>query len=170
MAPKYRSLLFLDIDGVLNNDAWNQAPKIVRRPNIDPSNVAELNRFCQLAQPLIVFSSAWRLNETPAQISAKLMRRGFRFPRLVGGETGELPGRPRGEEIMDWIATARPEIVDLPIVVLDDRNDMGAVRPFLVQTDPKKGLTRDDVDRALRLIDAQLEQERRKCNTTTPAW
>jgi hypothetical protein len=168
-APKFRCLLFLDIDGVLNNAEWEKAPKFVRRPNIDPTNVEELNRFCAVARPLIVISSAWRTNETPAQISAKMMRRGFRHPLLVGGETPELPGRPRGDEIIDWIATAREELVSLPLVIFDDRNDMGAARPFLVQTDPQKGLTRADVDRALRLIDAQLEEER-KCSTTTPVW
>lgn len=165
------SVLFLDIDGVLNNLEWERlTDRRFRRPNIDPVNVRHFNDLCVKVQPHIILSSAWRMEKTPAQIAAEMVKRGFRYPRRIAGQTPELPGRPRGEEIMEWVAVAPRELVDLPMLVLDDRNDMGVVRPFLLQTDPEHGLTAADVERAKRLYDLQTGEVRRSWSMTTPAW
>ncbi len=50
-------ILFLDIDGVLNNHKWNEEAK---SNTILPRCVGQLNRIVREVDPYVVLSSAWR--------------------------------------------------------------------------------------------------------------
>lgn len=167
-------VLFLDIDGVLNNPGcwgpvalWRQGSGDQLQLPIAPECMIRLNRIVAETGVRIVISSSWRLFARFEDLGPALVRYG-----LVGEVIGETPalvnnaewlmrwrtreGAPftyermeRGWEIREWIA-AHPEVE--AFVILDDCCDMAELRPWLVHTDPVIGLDDPDVERAKYLL------------------
>ena len=145
-------VIFLDIDGVLNNMPiiHNKAPTV--RSTID-------HHDNQLSQPLIkllnqlvididadvVLSSAWRILYNVDEINVLLHRHGATFD--VIDRTDSLPYE-RGTEISKWI---RDNVEDRygvehhnfnEYIIIDDESDMLLCqREHFFQTDPHVGLT-----------------------------
>lgn len=161
-------VIFLDFDGVLNSDRWlavigqewtaaGQGAPIPRPRHIDPAAVGLLNQLVDRTGAVVVVSSAWRtLGITECR--AILRQRGC-VARVVGATPLFVPRQRlserviRGREIRAWLSRRRK--VER-FVVLDD---MGAAEfegmwDSLVQTDGRKGLTQDDVERAVRILNA----------------
>jgi hypothetical protein len=146
-----RPLIFLDIDGVLNSNAYLSArPMLAERDEtlIDPDAVKLLDRLIRASGAALVISSTWRLELDVATIGKILARRGLRRGIPIS-RTPERPGRPRGEEITAFL---RKEGDRPPYVILDDDSDMPGHGRHLVQTDPRYGLLPGDVDRALAIL------------------
>lgn len=146
------TVLFLDIDGVLNSEAWLQryldAGQPLPRPPLDPLAVARLERIIRETGARIVLSTSWRGHpELPGWL------RSHGCTGEVIGVTPYLGIGPRGREITRWLerAQARHEPIG-SVCILDDGDDMGDLRPYLVQTDPAVGLQDGDVDRAIALL------------------
>jgi hypothetical protein len=114
----------------------------------------------------VVLSSAWRLNWTPEDIAAIWKDHGWdyplkdvtpdlakcidwdkqkngrlRFSESFGARFPEMGKQHRGLEIEMWLFKNVPytELATTEILILDDRSDMGRLRPWLHQTDPGKG-------------------------------
>lgn len=90
------------------------------------------------------------------------------FGRVVD-KTPCLGGVERGVEIMAYIEECR--VRGYPIdafVILDDDDDMGFLRPWLVQTSNTLGLTDDDVDIALAKL-AEQPQDQTPSMLSSPA-
>jgi len=168
-------VVFLDIDGVLNNpgtycdDApWKQELQDgpLRIP-VEPACMQRLNRLIAESRAKVVISSSWRLFARYQDLGPALARYGF-----VGDVVGETPdlvndpvwlnawrtreGAPfqyerieRGMEIREWLK-AHPEVTEF--VILDDCSDMAELKPWLVHTDAVTGLDDPDVERALWLF------------------
>lgn len=161
-------ILFLDIDGVLNTHEFD--PDVLCG-QIHRDKVGLLNGILRATGAKVVLSSAWRYilyrGESNLMGLEWLLRsHGMLAGRLVGitrpdtmvrGDT--YSGRPnewpqaneRGRQITDWLEANG----GLPrrYVVIDDM-DLGikeAGHPF-VQTEPTVGLTRDDAERAVRIL------------------
>lgn len=67
------------------------------------------------------------------------------------GLTGEIREGIRGAEIAAWLA----EQADVEsFVILDDDSDMGHLAHRLVETDCVIGLTQEDADRAIAILNA----------------
>lgn len=169
--------LFLDFDGVINNDdTWG--PAIIPDPHpsgivlpIDPRCIAQLNDLVARSGAKVVISSSWRKFADWTQLAPALARQGFvgevidETPDLIRDPTereawrarddGPVDGAyekiERGMEIWVWLSR-HPEVTEF--VILDDDADMWRLRPALVLTDPKTGLTAVDVETALVTIDA----------------
>lgn len=143
-------VIFLDIDGVLINHDSLQAGNTA-----DGECVNQLNRLTRDTGAVLVVSSTWR-------------KRGLlplvRQLRLWGVEANVLGITPvldvvrqsgiavaaeRGHEIQAYL-DAMPLIESF--VILDDEDDMGELRPYLVQTDFETGLTAVEVEQAKRLL------------------
>lgn len=134
-------LLFLDIDGVLNNRAW-----LARRPtheldseldeikcNLDPAPIARLNRVVRDTGCLLVLSSSWRcLNPLP-MISQALRETGLETDLI--GATPELG--VRGVEIRAWLDASR---LAADFLIVDDEDELGALSAHLVRTSYETGL------------------------------
>ena len=102
---------------------------------------------------MLVITSTWRHGCTLAQLRADFARVGCQG-RIVG-KTPDLPDEPRGNEIERWLW--RGWGFDIAaFVILDDDNDMGALRPELIQTNGATGLTDADTDRALTVLGQRL--------------
>lgn len=159
-----KSVLFLDVDGVLNSRDYMKNRRHITRPTghaIDAVTVPRLNAVTDRTGAKIVISSSWRL--------------GFELPRLADilkthGVTGEIVGktprlleeigklddgspscrsRDRGHEIQAWL-DEHPEVTAFAIV--DDNSDMAHLKDRLVQTSWETGLLDEHVERLVEML------------------
>lgn len=134
-------VLFLDIDGVLNNQ-WT-TERFRGYIGIDPKLAEKVQRIVKETGCSIVLSSTWRLD--------KEFRDEVR--RVVGDfidTTPDFYGKPRGEEISDWVSKHS----DISrYAILDDWADFDEKLP-LFRTDPRVGLT----DKIMNKVIAYLNE------------
>jgi hypothetical protein len=150
-------IVFLDIDGVLNcRDQWTEIPSLSGRRHdglkIDPVAVSRLNKIAIGCS--VVVSSSWRFNFTPEELRIELLRFGL-DPTIPFIDRTSLADRPqRGDEIRDWL----DEHLDVAsFVVLDDDNDMDAVRHRFVKTSWANGLEDKHIPLALDMLDLRKD-------------
>lgn len=165
-------IIFLDIDGVLNSDAYCESPEYLFETQhmtdqlimlvnhyvlLDPRALHRLNDLVKRSGAEVVLSSTWRGKYSPAEITKMMQDRGATF--TVTASTPVLHGKvnssriPRGKEIASYIdgLKVKPE----SFVILDDHDDMLDLINVLVKTTMKLGLTADDVERALRILNKE---------------
>ena len=139
------NVVFADVDGVLNSRAFYDRVGLLPHPWLDPEAIARLDRLCREADARIVLSSAWRGDpRTPGW----LYERGLSVP-IIGCTGWAGPAGNRGGEIAAWLRV-RPEVARF--CILDDHDDMDALRPYLIQTDHATGLLDEHVARAVALL------------------
>ena len=157
-------ILCLDLDGVLNSFSDRQGKEISLV--IVPEKVAILRRIIDETGAIIVLSSSWRFwwNE------------GYTQPDQVGWDINEAMAmygleirdkipfryfRSRADEVREWLA-GRTYVKSL--VILDDM-DFGwrkrGLQKHWVQTDGYSGLTEEDADRAIRILNHGPRVKRR---------
>ncbi len=130
-------IIFLDIDGVLNNDdtpgefiCW------------DPNLIKILNRIIEETGAKIVLSSTWRKIEYRCDAIKNDMKINY---------IGKTPilWKKRGIEIQEWL-DENPDVEKF--VILDDDSDMVHLMPHLLQTDGEFGLTNEIADEAIKRL------------------
>jgi hypothetical protein len=125
-------VLFLDVDGVLNNRSSLRVyqPRVLFE--LDGRLVDRLKEILEKSDCELVLSSAWRLIDGGREFLESSIGKKFL------GETERFNGC-RGEEIQHWLKS-HPEVTTYAIV--DDDGDMleSQLRNFF-QTDPEYGLT-----------------------------
>jgi hypothetical protein len=142
--------VFLDIDGVLNSDFTTIYTKSGAQ-FIENIFVERLCRIIKETNAEVVLSSDWRYDREPPynsdflELEGKLREYGIKFY----GFTPIYLAQDRGFEINKYLEI-HPEIKKF--VILDDRCDMLPHKHRLVRTDPKIGLTDDDVEEAIWLL------------------
>lgn len=161
------TILFCDIDGVLNSSTYftvaNTAKGLVGGSgtpprgrilwdgtlleSLDPAAVTRFNRLVEHSKTAIVVSSSWKHMLPHDELYKVLRAQGVEGAFL--GCTPDLFGRPRGEEIAAWL-DARPDVQRWAI--LDDRSDMGDLAFALIQTTWTHGLLDEHVEQALALL------------------
>lgn len=123
-------IVFLDIDGVLNNRGTAIALGSTSE-FLDPVSVALVDRLCEQADAHIVLSSSWRIGGVE-RVQADLQRLGAKClaDRIVA-VTPDLrdPNATRGDEIAAWLEVGKPD----RYVIIDDEGDMHPWQ-HLVQT------------------------------------
>ena len=137
-------VIFLDIDGVLNNTPSG--------PDFEPELVGRLNRHVELGGAGVVISSSWRLDFELDQLVALMRAAGF--AGQVIGATPDLEGLGRGPEIAEWLRENPAE----SFVILDDEADVGALSDHLVRTSPYRGLGPREAGQALGALGVSDEQ------------
>ena len=141
-------LIFLDVDGVLNNRESIAKPGL---HTVHGPCVEHLSRLCEATGALCVLSSTWRLVWPLPAFEAFLRDHGF-TGRVVD-RTPHLPDHERGMEIAAYLEQCRSRGYPAEaFVILDDDADMGPLLPFLVQTSTFEGLTEEAVDKATRVL------------------
>jgi hypothetical protein len=152
-------IIFLDIDGVLNNQRWARVlhnlyggkgyggmfrtinPKW-QDVKWDWYNVANLKHLLGQTKAKIVISSSWRRFHTLDQFKRMFQLYGLPQKAVIGETTLKTaPGAIRGDQINKYIAD-NPDIDNY--VILDDNSDFYSGQN-LVQTDMQFGLTDKDV-------------------------
>ena len=147
--PMGRNIIFLDIDGVLNNltvfqrqhSLPSSQSRIVRA--FDLCSVGQLRRLLHEAHASIVVSSSW------GAIAIPYLRQVGIPSRFILGITPNL-WRSRGLEIQAWLNAHCGSVRSF--VILDDDADMLHLRSRLVQTTFWTGLQACHVQRALRVL------------------
>lgn len=147
-------IVVLDFDGVLNGiETREPMSPVVDGLFLNEVLVAKFNRIVERTGAKVVLSTSWRKAGIDA-CSRALRAVGF-IGEIIGATPDfrpvgqSSPYTPRSDEIRAWLA-ANP--VDA-FVVLDDHDDC-EVDGRTVQTDTLVGLTDDDVERAVKILEA----------------
>ncbi len=153
-------IVFCDFDGVLNTSAhWSSLPAdrtqedaLVDALSFDAQLVSRLSALCRRARAGLVVSSSWvwRYPDPSLDGLTRLLTR-HGFQGLVVGAVG-TGDEGRGADIEAWLAELR---LSARYVVLDDTPLSGAsaaTEERHIRTDMTKGLTDEDVERALSFL------------------
>lgn len=149
--PRSHVVVFLDIDGVLNNE------KLLKNNDgldaLDADAIKLVNELLRETGANVVITSTWRLGHSLYWLQHMFKKTGFEYPERIIGATIDLPGKARGHEITLWLKQVPVDA----FVVLDDDSDMPGVEDKHVKTTFKVGLTEEHVKRARQIINKQLE-------------
>lgn len=171
-----RKVLFLDIDGVLNTERWhNQASGDELKDEygymFDPVAVDNLRKIVDETGAAIVISSSWKC------IGLTTMQRMWQDRHLPGKVIDITPNSVsdefllnvdlndmdllsiRGQEIKDWLITNGGD--SCQYVIFDDMNDvLQEQESHFVWIDPAVGITKANVDQAIRILGGGIKNER----------
>lgn len=165
-----RKIIFLDIDGVLATPEYLEDGQWA----LNPEKQKLFGDILTQTDAEIVLSSSWRCNSLD-ETKEHMNNKGFLFNnKLIGitirgyhyleRGTGIHLSIPRGVEIKQWIDThihsdngknwERKRLgKDYRYAILDDESDMLLEhRNHFVQTQSKIGLTQEDVDKAIKIL------------------
>lgn len=149
-------VIFLDVDGVLNNRHTR-----VTTSNgwcfVDDHLVARLKRLMNLSGARLVLSSTWREgwhqeDESKNDISFTELRDKFnQFGIEIFDRIGEMRMH-RWQSIKEFFERPREDAIE-HYVILDDWNDMGEFSNHLVLINSSTGLTEEDIQEALKILE-----------------
>lgn len=155
-------ILFLDIDGVLNSDEWDNTDKEGNKDfleeQFDPKAVSLLNKLVKTLDVHIVLTSTWRLNFNLIEMNALFQKVGLQknihsfTPNLLAG----IGHNTRGNEILKWCIDNESTIQTKALhytdyLILDDNKDfLLAQRNNFFRTDKKVGLTTAITDKIIK--------------------
>ena len=144
------NIIFLDIDGVLNCDTTKTYTKSGAL-FVEDKLIEKLKIIIDATNAKIVLSSDWRYNREPPYDSdfLELKRKLNEYKIDFYGFTPIYWAQSRGFEI-DAFLKNHTEIQKF--VILDDQCDMFPHKHRLVETNPKVGLTNEDVEQAIWLL------------------
>jgi len=115
-----------------------------------------LGKIIEATECSLVISSTWRKEDVPATIVAlsdetDYFNNGMKFPfcdRIIG--VTDLLHCDRGLEIARWI---KENNYKGKYVILDDMDEMlKEQKPYFIMTDLWKGLTVNDVEKAIKIL------------------
>ena len=152
------SVLFLDVDGVLNRCGESNQ-------GLESDKVALLKQIIAETGCRVVLSSTWRKHEhLMERITIMFESFGSRLlgaTPILDSKTSGAWGSPiwiapcRGKEITQWI---RENGTPDRFVILDDDDDMIDLLPKLVHTNSFTGLTPDLAREVIRRLNAEVSQ------------
>lgn len=151
-------IIFLDFDGVLNNDKWIHAvfadkKKYIsyserQQDELDPSRVKLISDFAKDVGASIVVSSSWRITHTLEELQTFLYTAGLdRSVNVIDRTPRDYRGY-RGAEVKAWLKD-HPEVTHH--VIFDDDRDFDKGQP-LVLTSATEGLQHDHIDLAYGIL------------------
>ncbi len=142
------SVLFLDIDGVLNSIGTRPQDPTGLSAWLDPRNVRHLDTILRAANPDVVVTSSWRLSNDIGELTRQLAAAGCNA-RIVGA-TPFLDSYRRAIEIQAWLDDADPK--PARFAILEDEQEMEHLEAHLVRTSKVNGLLEEHVERVLALL------------------
>ena len=161
-------LIFLDIDGVLNNEVHYSKEAHEQRfkepgevHDIDRHNVELLNELVANTGARIVISSTWRYGRTTAELQKILEDFGFKGEIIGVTPSLRFPGALRGNEIYRWLEEntavyGSPSSDFREYIILDDDSDMllWQANNFIC-VDSYTGLTPRNIYKAQRILEGK---------------
>ena len=148
-------IIFLDFDGVINSFGgdWQGGFEELDRKCIENLNIL-IERVSDIK---IVISSTWRILRSLDKLKSIMAKWGFKYPELVIDKTPRLAGEERGREIFGWFTRNNkfPNPIIDNFIILDDDSDMEPFMNHLIQTDTDKGLTIEDVNKAVQFLNGE---------------
>jgi hypothetical protein len=149
-------LIFLDFDGVINSfgGEWQGEYE-----ELDKKCIENLNLLIEKVEDIkIVISSTWRIIRSLDRLKDIMVKWGFKYPEIIIDKTPRLAGQRRGIEIYEWKLYSKYRNID-NFIILDDDSDMEPFMNHLIQTDTDKGLTIEDVNKAVQFLNGERLNE-----------
>ena len=152
MEKEKTKFIFLDVDGVLNDEAT-----LMQDSDINPDHVKRLRQIVESTGAKIVLSSSWRIGfndkmEARGPISKTLFDALKKENLTLFAKTVELRSNSRSEEIEVFLKENKCD----NFVILDDEDWDFEWKTFLrhnfVHTTFKNGLTDANVENAIRIL------------------
>ena len=161
-------IIFLDVDGVLNNNIFLKKRRIILKenkgiyiPRLDDKNFIALKTLVERTNAKIVLSSYWRyyfdknlmpnnngLHNHGKDLTLKLRKHNLSLKDKTSTDLTRF--QKRGDIIKEYLHTH--EDID-NFVILDDDNIMKEFTDTnLIQTKPEYGLTMSDVKKAENIL------------------
>ena len=143
-------IIFLDVDGVLNNGTWamemfEQGVRVYHDDLLYEPSLAQLKRIVDETGAIIVVSSSWR--QIPTAYAH--LREWLEMYGLEIHDKTPYVGGTRGNDITAWFNRHPGEY---RYVILDDEDDMDGHMEHLVKTDFYLGLTEERADECIRRL------------------
>jgi hypothetical protein len=145
-------VIFLDIDGVLNNTSCCGSRPVHKR--FAKGCIEAFNEIVAATEADIVISSTWRICHSLDNLIDILRSIGIK-----GNIIGKTPiirysGAQRGDEILRWLDRESEEICKKinTFVILDDDADMSYLKDYLIECDPETGLTKEKAKEAVEML------------------
>lgn len=147
-------LIFLDVDGVLNNTIDSDRHYYNERGYFySPNCVKVFNKVIEATGAKIVVSSTWRLGRTVEELKELFAWMGVKGE--VIDKTGRNSSGIRGVEILEWMRE-RDDIHSWNFknyIIIDDDSDMLLwQKDNFVHTKGTIGITEQDVEKAIRIL------------------
>lgn len=150
------NIIFLDVDGVINSvnnliKVYNQThkPHSAYSYPFDYECLENLKKLVVETKSRLVISSTWRHSQEGMEKLLEALKK-YDLDKFVIGSTPDL-GSSRGAEIKKYLADS--EFKDtINFVILDDDKDMEDLLPYLVHTNGKVGLTKENVQQAIKKL------------------
>ena len=136
-------VIFLDIDGVLNNQTLLYHYGL---DYIDGDMVELLKHVVSATGAEIVLSSSWRLDGYSKKVVEKELEK---MKMELLDCTVRIEGKKRADEIKEWLGRHKVN----KYAILDDDEDAGLGNNFF-QTDAEKGLTGEIAKRVIKHLGA----------------
>lgn len=146
-------IVFLDIDGVLNSNKYLQSLRYAKKlsegagfldRSLDDTAIRMVNYLCGITGARVVISSTWRESK---DCIPTLRRNGLNT--YVHGQTPEIHGGSRGEEIQAWLDENKWD----KYVILDDDTDMlDRQQEYFVRVNRRYGITNKDLVKAIEIL------------------
>lgn len=165
-------IVFLDIDGTLNNIGTEERIPDTSYTGISNSKVKLLKRIVESTDAQIVLTSTWRLKKTRwgeeipeghrNYLKKKLSKYGLRYI----SSTPDIDLMCRGKEINQWIEDNNDISIDGWVVLDDERwADFSEydILPHFILTKgydyDDGGLSEENVEHAIRILNGRLNDE-----------
>ena len=134
-------ILFLDVDGVLNNYRTGGIFTVTK------SKLRLLQQIVERTGCEIVLSSTWRLN---VMGELDVLKKKLWYRKLTIADVTPKFNGMRGEQIQSWLAH-HPEVTAWCII--DDDSDMLDSQSLnFVQTDGMVGMTAEDAEKVIKIL------------------
>ena len=164
MKKTLTKILFLDIDGVLNPRWWERKKPADRFGcAFAPKTISCLAKIVKETKAEIVISSSWK---DMGLVELQNMWRDRNLPGKIVDITPDYMSDElllkedsadmdylyeRGSEIQGWLLLHGDDVSRY--VIIDDMDDiLPEQKSHFVQTDPEVGITDEDVDKTVRLL------------------
>lgn len=143
------NLIFLDIDGVLNNSLHPVQSAYHVGLEFDPNCIDYLKEIIRKTDSSLVISSTWRIGRTVESLNNDVLQY-YGLDTYVVGFTPVFHEQIRGNEIKHFLDNTNLEFNNF--IIIDDDNDMGELLPRLVRTNARRGLDKFTKSKAIKLM------------------
>lgn len=167
-------LIFLDFDGVLNSQKFLRSDFFRKSIEgltdaelyllkyeymLDPEAIKLVNDLVSRSDGLVIASTSHRTKYTLGEINTMLKNRGATFEIKAKTPQG-IPKKfslsvDRGDEIQEYLSLLKETVEGF--VILDDHNNMAHLSDHLVLTSDRRGLTSEDVEDALKILNGEIK-------------
>lgn len=148
------NIIFLDVDGVLNSIRKlkeeyykNKRPYSGFEYPFDEVCLNNLKELVKKTDAYIVITSTWRMSDVGKNVLLQELKKYNLDDRVIGYT--DILHSPRGEEVKSFLSKLNKNI---NYVILDDDRDFDGLEEYLIKTDNRVGLAKENVKDAIKKL------------------